>query len=84
MSPRKGVRAGKLHVVAGGCLPARRRSQSALFSTSSRPRITSTGYRQPLSWLRGFGSLLLVGVEGTGAYALAWPVTCTPNAPPRD
>lgn len=29
---------------------------------------TATGYRQLLAWLRGFGTLLVVGVEGTGAY----------------
>lgn len=43
---------------------------------------TWTGYRQLLSWLRGFGPLQLVGVEGAGAYALAWPVTCALNASP--
>lgn len=29
---------------------------------------TTTGYRQLLAWLRGFGTLLMVGIEGTGAY----------------
>lgn len=29
---------------------------------------TAAGYRQLLSWLRGFGAVVLVGVEGTGAY----------------
>jgi transposase len=29
---------------------------------------TAAGYRQLLAWLRGFGTLLVVGVEGTGAY----------------
>lgn len=29
---------------------------------------TATGYRELLSWLRSFGTLVLVGVEGTGAY----------------
>lgn len=29
---------------------------------------TATGYRQLLAWLRSFGALVLVGVEGTGAY----------------
>ena len=43
---------------------------------------TWTGYRQLLSWLRGFGPLQLVGVEGAGAYALAWPVTCALNTSP--
>ena len=28
---------------------------------------TPAGYRQLLAWLRGFGTLLVVGVEGTGA-----------------
>ncbi len=29
---------------------------------------TSAGYRQLLAWLRSFGALLIVGVEGTGVY----------------
>ena len=29
---------------------------------------TAAGYRQLLAWLRTFGALLIVGVEGTGAY----------------
>ncbi|WP_346621943.1 IS110 family transposase [Blastococcus montanus] len=29
---------------------------------------TAAGYRQLLAWLRGFGVLLVVGVEGTGVY----------------
>lgn len=29
---------------------------------------TAAGYRQLLAWLHGFGSLLIVGIEGTGVY----------------
>lgn len=29
---------------------------------------TAAGYRQLLSWMRSFGELVKVGVEGTGAY----------------
>jgi transposase len=29
---------------------------------------TAAGYRELLAWLRSFGTLVLVGVEGTGAY----------------
>jgi transposase len=29
---------------------------------------TAAGYQQLLTWLRGFGLLLIVGIEGTGAY----------------
>lgn len=29
---------------------------------------TTAGYRQLLAWLRTFGVLMIVGVEGTGAY----------------
>src|SRR5665811_1508222 len=29
---------------------------------------TEAGYRQLLAWLGGFGTLVVVGVEGTGAY----------------
>lgn len=28
----------------------------------------AAGYRALLAWLRGFGTLLLIGVEGTGVY----------------
>ena len=31
---------------------------------------TRTGYRQLVSWLRSFGELTLVGVEGTGSYGV--------------
>lgn len=31
---------------------------------------TRAGYRQLVSWLRGFGELMLVGVEGTGSYGV--------------
>ena len=67
MPPRKRCARRELHVVAVGCLPG----EAALPVRAPQHVITITGYRQPLSWLRGFGSLLLVGVEGTGAYALA-------------
>lgn len=30
---------------------------------------TAAGYHALLAWLRSFGTLILVGVEGTGAYA---------------
>jgi transposase len=39
----------------------------ALLGTASFPA-TSRGYRQLLRWLRGFGDVVLVGVEGTGSY----------------
>ena len=29
---------------------------------------TTAGYRRMLAWLRGFGQLELVGIEGTGSY----------------
>jgi transposase len=32
---------------------------------------TPAGYRQMLGWLRGFGRLQVVGVEGTGSYGSA-------------
>jgi transposase len=31
---------------------------------------TTAGYRQLLTWLRGFGDLTVVGVEGTGSYGV--------------
>ena len=40
---------------------------------------TAAGYRRLLAWMRGFGELDRVGVEGTGTYAcvskLAGPLT---------
>ena len=37
---------------------------------------TATGYGRLLSWLGEFGTVCLVGIEGTGSYgALAWPAT---------
>jgi transposase len=39
----------------------------ALLGTKSFPA-TAAGYRQLLSWLKGFGVVEVVGVEGTGAY----------------
>jgi transposase len=39
----------------------------ALIGTKSFPA-TAAGYRQLLSWLRSFGEVVLVGVEGTGSY----------------
>ena len=41
-----------------------------VLATESFP-ITATGYRRLLSWLRGFGPLHKVGVEGTGSYGSA-------------
>ncbi len=39
----------------------------ALLGTETFPA-TAAGYRQLLRWLRGFGTVELVGVEGTGSY----------------
>lgn len=36
---------------------------------------TAAGYRQLLRWLRGFGEVGRVGVEGTAAMAPRWPST---------
>ena len=41
--------------------------RGALLGVESFPT-TSAGYRQLLSWLEGFGTLELVGIEGTGSY----------------
>ena len=35
---------------------------------------TQKGYAALLAWLRGHGSLVRVGVEGTGAYGAGWRV----------
>jgi len=41
----------------------------AVLGTQSFPT-TSAGYRQLLSWLRTFGEVTVVGVEGTGSYGV--------------
>ena len=40
----------------------------SLLGVESFTTTTTTGYRRLLSWLRGFGQLELVGIEGTGSY----------------
>ena len=41
----------------------------AVLATQSFPT-THAGYRQLLRWLRGFGELTVVGIEGTGSYGV--------------
>ena len=41
-----------------------------VLGTASFPT-TAAGYRQRLAWLRAFGELETVGVEGTGSYGAA-------------
>jgi transposase len=48
--------------VAAACDPL-----GAVLATESFPT-TASGYRRLLAWLRGFGELTRVGVEGTGSY----------------
>jgi len=60
--------------VAGGVDTHQDTHTAAVIDTTGRPLAhrqfpaTSAGYRQLLTWLRGFGTLLFVGVEGTGVY----------------
>ena len=42
--------------------------------------VGAAGYAGLLDGLGGFGDLALVGVEGTGSYARAWPGTSRPMA----
>ncbi len=50
-----------------------------LFGTAAfRP--TPAGYGELLSWLRSFGEVTKVGVEGTGSYGRDSPSTCAPQA----
>ena len=53
-----------------------------LLGTASFPT-TATGYCALLAWLRTFGEISSVGVEGTGSYgaALAAPRRSTRSAP---
>ena len=37
---------------------------------------TATGHKKLLGWLQAFGTVVKVGVEGTGSYGLAWPAIC--------
>jgi transposase len=41
----------------------------AVLGTQAFPT-TAAGYRQLLRWLRGFGDLSVVGIEGTGSYGV--------------
>lgn len=41
---------------------------------------TAAGYRKLLAWLRHFGRLDAVDMEGTGSWGLAWPATWPPRA----
>lgn len=41
----------------------------AVLGTQAFPT-TASGYRQLLRWLRGFGDLTVVGIEGTGSYGV--------------
>jgi transposase len=47
------------------------RSQTLTNPRTVRNPTTAAGYRALLAWLRGFGILLRVGVEGTGSYGAA-------------
>ena len=38
--------------------------------------VSAAGYAGLLGWLGEFGTVCLVGIEGTGSYAPAWPATC--------
>jgi transposase len=40
---------------------------------------TAAGYRRLVGWMRSFGELDQVGVEGTGTYGCRWPATCVPS-----
>ena len=37
--------------------------------------VTAAGYAGLLGWLGGFGTVCLVGIEGTGSYGAGWPAT---------
>lgn len=60
--------------VAGGVDTHLDTHTAAVVDTTGRPLAdrqfpaTAAGYRQLLAWLRTFGALLVVGVEGTGVY----------------
>ena len=37
--------------------------------------VTAAGYAGLLGWLGGFGTVCLVGIEGSGGCSTAWPAT---------
>lgn len=53
---------GQVHVAAAVCSSSHRLLATEAFA------VTPAGYGQLLGWLRGFGHLDAVGVEGTGTY----------------
>ena len=68
------AREGSPTNVVGGLDTHQDTHTAAVLDTTGRPLgerqfpTTAAGYRQLLAWLRGFGTLLVVGVEGTGVY----------------
>jgi transposase len=72
-SARKTVQAAPVEV-AGGVDTHQDSHTAAAVDTAGRMLghrqfpATAAGYRQLLAWLRGFGTLLVIGIEGTGAY----------------
>jgi transposase len=60
--------------VAGGVDTHQDTHTAAVIDSAGRPLgnqqfpATAAGYRQLLAWLRSFGTLLIVGIEGTGVY----------------
>jgi len=67
------VRVNQIEVTGGVDTHKDTHTAAAVDSTgrvlgSQQFRADAGGYRALLAWLRGFGTLLLVGVEGTGVY----------------
>ncbi|WP_166847983.1 IS110 family transposase [Isoptericola sp. BMS4] len=60
--------------IAGGIDTHQDTHTAAVVDSTGRPLAArqfpakATGYRQLLTWLHGFGIILVVGIEGTGAY----------------
>ena len=50
-----------------------------LLGTAEFPT-TPTGYRRLLAWLRGYGRLERVGIEGAGSYGAGSVATCARRA----
>ena len=70
---KNGIHHGRGHApsLASACRSPPRSTLSGGCSASRNSRPTPAGYARLLGWLGGFGTVRLVGIEGTGSYGAA-------------